>query len=269
MHTTTIQKPKTKNPRRQAFSLTELLVVITIIAILAALLFSALGRARNNAGKITDLNNLRQIMLAVHLYAGENNDVLPAPNWDGGRAKMRNGRSYPGWLYTVDAGVHGPKKFNLEKGLLWPMLHSPKLYVCPNDNPAETRYSQFFGTNVQRIQQLSSYAMNGAVVGYMQFDRHPEIAPVKLASLLPTDSAFWETDESEPFYFNDGANFPPEGVSARHLQGGVQAVFDSSVNYVRFDKWKQEQEDPGKNRLWCYPNTADGGDPGMGHGMPY
>ena len=254
---------------RQAFTLIELLVVIAIIAILAALLLPVFSRAKNNAGKVTDLNNLKQIMLAVHLYAGDNNDVLPEPNWDQGSATMDDGKSYPGWLYTVEAGVSGPQRFNLEKGLLWPTLHLPKVYVCPNDNPTETRYSKVYGANVPREQQLSSYAMNGAVVGYMQFNRHPEIPPVKLASLRPTDCAFWETDESDPFYFNDGANYPPEGVSARHSQGGVQAVFDTSVNFVRFDQWKQEQESAGKNRLWCYPLAADGGDPETGHGLPY
>ena len=252
---------------KRAFTLIELLVVIAIIAILAALLLPVFSRAKNNAGKVTDLNNLKQIMLAVHLYAGDNNDVLPEPNWDQGSATMDDGKSHPGWLYTVAAGVSGPQRFNLEKGLLWPTLHAPKVYVCPNDDLTETRYSKVFGANVPREQQLSSYAMNGAVVGYMQFNRHPEIPPVKLASMLPTDCAFWETDESEPFYFNDGANYPPEGVSARHSQGGVQAVFDTSANFVRFDQWKQEQEYSGKNRLWCYPLAADGGDPETGHAM--
>ena len=256
------------NPRR-AFTLIELLVVIAIIAILSALLLPVLSRAKNNAGKVTDFNNLKQIMVAVHLYAGENNDILPEPNWDQGNATMDDGKSHPGWLYTVDAGVSGPQRFNLEKGLLWLTLHAPKIYVCPNDNPTETRYSKVLDADVQRAQQLSSYAMNGAVVGYMQFNRHPEIPPVKLASLQPTDCAFWETDESDPFYFNDGANYPPEGVSARHTQGGVQAVFDTSVNFVRFDQWTLEQQSPAKNRLWCYPPAADGGDPETGHGLPY
>jgi prepilin-type N-terminal cleavage/methylation domain-containing protein len=252
------------NPRR-AFTLIELLVVIAIIAILAALLLPVLSRAKNHAGKVTDLNNFKQIMVAVHLYADDNNDVLPPPNWDQGRVTMDDGKSHPGWLYAVTAGVSGPPRFNLEKGLLWPTLRTPKVYVCPNDDLTETRYSHVIGANVQREQQLSSYAMNGAVVGYRQFNRHPEIPPVKLASMLPTDCAFWETDGSEPNYFNDGANFPIEGVSARHTQGGVQAVFDTSASYVRLDQWRQEQESPGKNRLWCYPHTADGGDPETGH----
>jgi hypothetical protein len=108
-----------------------------------------------------------------------------------------------------------------------------------------------------RPQQISSYAMNGAVVGY-DFNIHP---PVKLTQMLPTDCAFWETDEKRPDFFNDGANWPPEGVSGRHQQGGVQAAFDGSVSYIRLDAWYADVASPNKNRLWCYPRTEDGGGP--------
>ena len=246
------------NRQARGFTLMELLVVIAIIGILAALTLTALSRAQNSASKVTDINNLKQIMIAVHTWAADNEDVLPMPNWDNGAPG-----SPKGWLYEVDSSAGGTNKFKVDTGLLWRALGNPKIYFCPMDTkPDETRYSQSQGTDMERRQQISSYAMNGAVVGYGSIIGLGAIdTPVKLSAMLPTDCAFWETDETDPWYFNDGSNWPGEGVSARHNQGAIQAAFDTSVSYVLLKDWYNDVDDPGKNRLWCYPNREDGGGP--------
>jgi prepilin-type N-terminal cleavage/methylation domain-containing protein len=229
-------------PAGRAFTLVELLVVIAIIGILSALLLPVLSKAKNQAGKATDLNNLKQIMVAMQVYASDNEEHLPAANWDDGNGTL------PGWLYTP-----GPRDFDPSTGQLWPALHSPNVYACPSDHFLMVHWSEIRQRNMERPQQISSYAMNGAVVGY-GFNR----LPVKLTRMLPADCAFWETDETEPVYFNDGANYPPEGVSGRHAAGGVQAAFDGSVSYIKLAQWKQDMTNPGRNRLWCNPDSPDG-----------
>jgi prepilin-type N-terminal cleavage/methylation domain-containing protein/prepilin-type processing-associated H-X9-DG protein len=61
----------------RGFTLIELLVVITIISILAAILLPALARAREAAYRASCSNNMRQLYLSFHMYADENNGVLP------------------------------------------------------------------------------------------------------------------------------------------------------------------------------------------------
>ena len=237
---------------RRAFTLVELLVVIAIIGILAALLMPALSKAKNQAGKATDLNNLKQILVAMHVYASDDADVLPSANWDNG------GGNLPGWLYTPG----GPVNFDATTGQLWPSLRAAKIYVCPNDDLQMTHWSNHDQKDEQRRQQLSSYAMNGGVVGYSWNYEHTH-PPAKLGQMQAGDCAFWETDETEPHYFNDGANFPPEGVSGRHAAGGIQAVFDGSVNYIKLTQWySEDMTNAVRNRLWCNPNSPDG------HGTP-
>jgi len=224
----------------------ELLVVIAIIGILAAMLMPALSKAKNQASKVIDLNNLKQIMVAVHVYTADSGDVMPAPNWDGGYGL--------GWLYNYDSTASGPAAFNHRAGLLWPNLRDPKIYICPSDNVQMWHWSNHDQATVQRQQQLSTYAMNGAVAGYAAVIS----PPLKISAFRSDDCAFWETDETEPYYFNDGANFPPEGVSGRHQQGGIQGVFDGSANYIRLVEWYAQVTETNRNRLWCYPNSPDG-----------
>ncbi|MFN3963478.1 MAG: prepilin-type N-terminal cleavage/methylation domain-containing protein, partial [Fimbriimonadaceae bacterium] len=59
---------------RRGFTLIELLVVIAIIAILAAILFPVFARAKEAAKKTSDLSNIKQIGLALQIYAADWDD---------------------------------------------------------------------------------------------------------------------------------------------------------------------------------------------------
>jgi prepilin-type N-terminal cleavage/methylation domain-containing protein len=93
-----------------AFTLIELLVVIAIIAVLAALLGSSLGRAKESVRSTLCVNNLKQMSIALTTYSMDFNSRLP---------------SFRTWLFT--------KRGDLTTGNLFPYVKAKAVYLCPTD----------------------------------------------------------------------------------------------------------------------------------------
>ncbi|MBX3110653.1 MAG: DUF1559 domain-containing protein [Fimbriimonadaceae bacterium] len=114
--------------RKSAFTLIELLVVIAIIAILAAILFPVFAQAKEAAKKTQCLSNMKQIGLALQMYANDYDDVnTPSQYGSGGD----NTQSLIAWTTTVHPYIkNGDQKLDAHGTVV--SKGKAGIYTCPS-----------------------------------------------------------------------------------------------------------------------------------------
>jgi len=131
-----------------AFTLIELLTVIAIIGILAAIVIPTVGTVREKAQRAVDSNNIREVLKAAQIYAGDNQDRLPDPQG----------------LATTFPGTQAVFR--------WPailaknnILSDPQFYFAKNDAQFNGQYpNAIINPRVAARNQLDPTFTNGRVL---------------------------------------------------------------------------------------------------------
>ncbi len=219
-------KPLKQRSRKADFTLIELLIVVAIIAILAALLLPALNSAREKAKRISCANNFRQIGFQWQAYADQYNGWI-VPNYT---------VASPSFFYRFSMSLLSDHSGLLGNALKWDCRKRgySKSFTCPT----EKWVIDYDNSGANSYFSFTHYGPNSWLSGRINADGTTEYMHTLVSLITPSSVITYTELHAYAGYYVE----QPMNVAVRH-EGGCNFLFaDQHVEWMTSAKFRSRKD---------------------------